>query len=231
MSTQAQILANQANSLHSSGPKTEEGKAISSKNNFRHGLTGPFVVLSWENREQYQTLERELLEEHKPITPTEQLIVEQMAQSCWLRKRALTLQHMCFHLDRPIADQPKDLALYLRYQTTHDRAFYKALNELQKLRAEKRKQEIGFVSQERKAAEETRRNRNDQRKQAHENRRDAEENRRQQLHQARVWLTEAQARRHDTETAIAELVKMPRSSQSNPSSGQLNDDSRVATAA
>ncbi len=44
MSTQAQILANQANSLHSSGPKTEEGKAISSKNNFRHGLTGPDVA-------------------------------------------------------------------------------------------------------------------------------------------------------------------------------------------
>ena len=138
-----------------------------------------------------------------------------MAQSHWLRKRAITLQDMCFRPDIPAADQPKDLALYLRYQTTHDRAFYKALHELQKLRAQKRREEIGFVSQERKAADEARRKLSDQRKEAHEKRREAEEIRRQEMHNARVWLAEAQARRHETETTIAELTKMPRSSQSN----------------
>ena len=47
-------------------------------------------------------------------------------------------------------------ALYLRYQTTHERAFYKALTELQKLRAERKKEQIGFESQKRALAVEIR---------------------------------------------------------------------------
>lgn len=211
MSTQAQILANQANSRHSTGPKSEAGKAVSSKNNLRHGLTGgPFVVFGWENQEEFGALKDELFAEHQPTTLTERMPVEDMAQSHWLRTRAIALQNMCFSRDLP-ADQPKELALYLRYQITHDRAFYKALNELQKLRAQKRRAENGFVSQERKAADEERRKLNDQRKEAHEKRRENEELRRQEMHNARVWLAEAQARRHETETSIAELTRLPQS--------------------
>jgi hypothetical protein len=47
-------------------------------------------------------------------------------------------------------------ALFMRYQTNQERAFYKALNELQKLRAERTKQEIGFESQKRLEAAEQR---------------------------------------------------------------------------
>ena len=42
MSTQAQIAANQKNSQNSTGPKSETGKAVSCRNNFRHGFTGAF---------------------------------------------------------------------------------------------------------------------------------------------------------------------------------------------
>jgi hypothetical protein len=46
--------------------------------------------------------------------------------------------------------------LYLRYQATYERAFHRSLNQLLKLRAEKRKEEIGFESQTRKRNEEAR---------------------------------------------------------------------------
>jgi hypothetical protein len=195
MSTRAQILANQANAQLSTGPRSEEGKAISSKNNLRHGLTGPFMVLAWEKKHEYEQLKADLFAEHQPTTLTEQMLVEDMAQSHWLRKRAITMQTLCFRPDKPDADQPKELLLYLRYQTTHDRAFYRALNELQKLRAQKRKEQIGFVSQERRQLEE-------QRKEAREKRRENEEIRRQEMHQARLSLTEAQAKRHETEASV-----------------------------
>jgi len=42
MTTEAQIRANQANAQHSTGPKTEEGKTISARNNLRVGLTGGY---------------------------------------------------------------------------------------------------------------------------------------------------------------------------------------------
>jgi hypothetical protein len=215
MSSQAQILANQANAQLSTGPTSPEGKAVSSKNNLRHGLTGPFMILAWESKEEYASFKAELFAEHQPATLTEEMLVEDMAQSHWLRKRAITLQTLCFRTDVPAADQPKELALYLRYQTTHDRAFYKALNQLLKLRSDKKKAEIGFVSQERKAAEEARRKLSEERKQAQEKRHEAQEIRKQEMHQARLWLTEAQAERHETEKRIAELVKLPLASQAN----------------
>jgi hypothetical protein len=151
MSTQAQIAANQANAQLSTGPKTDETKAISSRNHLSHGLTyrggGMFVLLAWESPEEYAQLILDLKSEHLPMTHTEMILVERMAQHHWLRNRAQIYQSRCFREDRSVDE--KQLALYLRYQTTHERAFHKCLNDLLKLRAEKRKQQIGFESQKR----------------------------------------------------------------------------------
>jgi hypothetical protein len=51
----------------------------------------------------------------------------------------------------------KTIANYARYQAQHDRLFQRALHDLLKLRAERRKAEIGFESQKRAQAQETRR--------------------------------------------------------------------------
>jgi hypothetical protein len=151
MSTQAQIAANQANAELSTGPKTEEGKAASSRNHTSHGLTYKgvaFFLLPWENAEEYDWLVIDLKSEYRPKSATETILVERMAQHHWLRNRAELLQTHCFD-DAGGLDE-KRLALFLRYQTTHERAFHKCLNDLLKLRAEKRKQEIGFESQKQK---------------------------------------------------------------------------------
>ncbi len=182
MSTHAQIAANQANAQHSTGPRTPEGRASSSRNNFRVGLTGDnFNVLDWERQEEFDQLLNDLRAEHKPATRTENLLVEKMAQCYWLSQRATFLQKMCLDSELPLVrpTEEKVFALYMRYQTTHDRAFHKSLNELLKLRAEKRKAEIGFESQKQKAEQEARKQ--------------ANENRKQELHKSRVWLAEAKA--------------------------------------
>jgi len=218
MSTVAQIAANQANSQLSTGPRTPAGRAVAAQNNFRHGLTGPFLILGWEKEEEFKSLELDLVSEHNPLTPTERILVRDMAQSHWLRQRAIILQNQCLNQQIPTADQPMELALYLRYQSTHNRAFYKALGELQKLRQQKTKAEIGFVSQKRReeqeAMKETQRKAQQARREAHEKRQEAAAHRAEELHQARVWLVETQARRHETETTIAKVLKMPRTAQS-----------------
>jgi hypothetical protein len=179
MSTPAQIAANQANAQHSSGPKTGEGKAASSVNNLRHGLAGEFTVLAWERQEEYHALLAGLRSEHNPVSPTETVLVEETAKAIWLGKRALTLQDLALNAEVPMCDEPKQLALYLRYQTTHDRAFHKSLSDLLRLRAEKRKTEIGFESQKRKEADELRKQ--------------ATEKRKQDVHKWKVLLAEAEA--------------------------------------
>jgi hypothetical protein len=163
MSTAAQIAANQANSQLSSGPTSAEGKAASARNNTRHGLaptvtaTNDFVVMPNESQCEFEARLDELRSEHQPATASEHLLVNGMAQHAWLRRRAQTLQHeRCFGSRGSEIDDQKSFALYLRYEITHERGFHKCLNDLLKLRAEKRKQEIGFESQQRKNAEEQR---------------------------------------------------------------------------
>ncbi|MBV9155549.1 MAG: hypothetical protein JO097_04760, partial [Acidobacteriaceae bacterium] len=54
MSTHAQIQANRANGQLSTGPKTPEGKAKSSLNAVKTGLTGRTVLLPSDDAEAYQ---------------------------------------------------------------------------------------------------------------------------------------------------------------------------------
>jgi hypothetical protein len=152
----AQLAANRANAQLSTGPKTETGRASSSQNRTTHGLArhnGAFALLSTEDPNGFEALKAALAEEHRPTTETESILINAMAESHWLANRAQTLQNTCIDPQTgQITDAPL-FSLYLRYQTTHTRAFHKCLNDLLKLRSEARKAENGFEAQNRKTDE------------------------------------------------------------------------------
>jgi hypothetical protein len=75
MSTESQIRANRENSQHSTGPNTEAGKAASSMNNFRHGLSGALALLEFGSPAEYDQLLVGLQSEHPPSTTTEAILV------------------------------------------------------------------------------------------------------------------------------------------------------------
>ncbi len=144
----AQLAANRTNAQFSTGPNTEAGKAASSRNSRSHGLSGKnFVVLAWETQEDYDQLLADLHAEYKPSSPTERLLVDSLAQHRWLSDRATTLQELCFDGTRPGECADQLLSVYLRYQTHHERAFHKCLNQLIAIRRERQKEHDGFVSQ------------------------------------------------------------------------------------
>ncbi len=150
MSSERQQAANRANAQHSTGPLTPAGKAISSQNNRKLGLTSLiFEVLPSESQADFDAYASDLYAELNPQTLIERTLVLKMAQHYWLGQRAVRAQNMCFHLDFGPAVENKSLmqqlALYMRYQAHHDRAFHKCLAELQKLQNEKRKEEIHTI--------------------------------------------------------------------------------------
>ena len=112
------------------GPTSPEGKAISSGNSLKHGLASGRVIIPGEDPAEFEALLSDLVQQHAPANETESLLVQQMAQSWWLMQRAIRIQNEAFTETR--VDTHK-LALFLRYQTTHERAFYRALNTLLKL--------------------------------------------------------------------------------------------------
>ncbi len=79
MATQAQIEANQKNSLSSTGPRTPEGKDASRRNSCKHGLAGSGGVVAPEDRAKVEARALALREEFQPETEFERSLVEQMA--------------------------------------------------------------------------------------------------------------------------------------------------------
>jgi hypothetical protein len=118
----------------STGPRTEAGKAASSRNAVKHNLCSK--RLTGSDLEEFNAIRARLEDEWESQTETECLLLDQMALGQWRMDRALSLEMNAFdeeHVDQQL------LALALRYRTTAERSFYKALAELQRLRSNMRK--------------------------------------------------------------------------------------------
>ncbi len=66
------------------------GYEISRFNAVKHGILSKYTVLPWEDRSEYDALHADFVEEHCPVGPTEEHLVEELAGIVW-RKRRLRL--------------------------------------------------------------------------------------------------------------------------------------------
>ena len=155
--SETQLAANRANAELSTGPTSEAGKAISSRNHTIHGLTSVadsnFKVLPDEDQSAFDHMFAKFHKEWNATTATEEELVTRLAVHSWLQARALRLQHQILaEVGEEIAVQErKDFALYMRYHTTHSRGFSKALSELMRLRNFHLRQETAAAVAERRA--------------------------------------------------------------------------------
>ena len=122
---------NRANSLHSTGPRTEAGKQRTRLNALRHGLTGHTIVLPAEDHAAYQRHSQSLLDECQPKGAIETQLVQSLVDTSWQLNRAASIETNLFSLgiteleDRIRASHPEAeaaLALALAYRE-HNRAF------------------------------------------------------------------------------------------------------------
>ena len=83
MASKKQIEANRRNAKKSTGPKTEEGKAKSSMNALKHGLTSQKVWLNEEEERDFKSFRLGLLDELEPIGSLETQFVCRIAAQMW----------------------------------------------------------------------------------------------------------------------------------------------------
>jgi len=161
MSTR-QLEANRRNAAKSTGPKTQAGKASSSRNACTHGFTATTVVLSTEDGSLFEQLRQELHAELCPVGLIETDLVDEIAAARWrqrrcatfetvqlnhkIRERAADFGNKILSLDKEtqaatafktIADFSKGLRDASLYECRHRRIYEKAMKELaarQKLR-------------------------------------------------------------------------------------------------
>ena len=160
MSTPKQIAASRANGARSKGPVTPQGKLNSSRNSTRHGLFAQTIVLEDEKEQEFFALLNELLDEHKPATPTETIMVEAIAAARWRQDRIWGMQKVAF--DHDVSSSPATSAtpplravlslhsspekvrtheLLLRYDIAFDRQISRALLRLQQLQDRNKRSE------------------------------------------------------------------------------------------
>jgi hypothetical protein len=99
-----------------------------------------------EMAEDFRVLLEDLREEHHPEGPTEDILVFKMAESVFFADRAAVFLAERLEFN-DTEDESKQLAFFLRYHSTADRAFSRHLRDLRKLQKERQNQEIGFVPQ------------------------------------------------------------------------------------
>ena len=96
MSTKAQINANQQNAQKSTGPQTDEGKAVVSQNAVKHGLFAAEAVISVEDPADYELYRDKYLAELLPVGMVESMLAERIVSLSWRLQRAERIQNEVF---------------------------------------------------------------------------------------------------------------------------------------
>jgi len=97
MTSERQKAANQANALHSTGPKTQEGKAAVRFNAFRHGLLARDVVLPGEDADGFEDLWNQVRADLSPVGPIEEFLVDRVVNAMWRLRRLGRAETALYH--------------------------------------------------------------------------------------------------------------------------------------
>jgi hypothetical protein len=147
----ARAAASRKNGARSRGPKTPAGKARASRNALKHGLRSEnWVVLPTEDWDEFEKLERALVDELAPQGPLQSVLARRVARAAWRLMRADRLE--CEVFAERWRNCPRDggigLALIrdgnstrsietlMRYRGAAQTELLRSLRELKALRAE-----------------------------------------------------------------------------------------------
>jgi hypothetical protein len=118
---EARLVANRANAALSTGPTSAEGKAVSSQNALKTGLTGKTVLLPTDDPATFEKHVAAYFAEYQPEGLRECEIVQSLAETRWrlnrIFSRIFSLETAIF-AQMPQDDQPAptQLEIYLKYE-------------------------------------------------------------------------------------------------------------------
>lgn len=91
-----QLAANRHNAQKSTGPKTPEGKAVSSRNALKHGIRSAELVIASprfkENPEHYRRIYDSFMEEFKPTSHIQKCLATEIVNAIWRSRRVARVE-------------------------------------------------------------------------------------------------------------------------------------------
>jgi hypothetical protein len=148
MSSNLQIAANRRNAKKSTGPRSIEGKAISSQNSLKTGIYAESAIIQGESANDLQALTDEYYARFQPSTPERRALVDTLVNDEWLLRRFRRIEAAMFArrlepLDSSYCDETernsgdayiglcKTLWYLQRRITETERSFHSALKALE----------------------------------------------------------------------------------------------------
>jgi hypothetical protein len=168
MATEAQMNANRENAKKSTGPRTPEGKNISSRNSLVHGMTsGKFLPPDGDPEEYFQLLDQ-FRDRFKPFDEPEATLVERMVAAEFKMRSVRYMDAGIFHYELKTNPMPQHFSedertnplawafqcdsaghnsftKLIRYEGFLQRDFSRSLRDLFKMQDERRAREAEAV--------------------------------------------------------------------------------------
>jgi hypothetical protein len=92
VSSPAQITANRANAQFSTGPRSVEGKAATSRNSLKFGVHAQSMLIPGEDPEELATLTADYHRDLQPQGAVETALVETLIRCDWMRRRLYRIE-------------------------------------------------------------------------------------------------------------------------------------------
>jgi hypothetical protein len=132
------------------GPKTDTGKAISSRNSLRHGCCSDSLILKTENSQHYKSLEATWFKAYSPKDEAETHLVQELANADWFSQRATRsvneVEAQLFETEPNqlnwTEQQHRSLGRFLRYQTTRANNLKRARKAVEEFRASRTREKL-----------------------------------------------------------------------------------------
>jgi len=119
--TEKQVAANQANAKHSTGPRTERGKQVSSQNGFKHGfyaqLQPEVMAVLHEDPIEKARILTGLNKSYEPENPAQQMVVDDIFDLRWERVQMVRSRGAKMGLAVKGVERHRD---YMHLQINHD---------------------------------------------------------------------------------------------------------------
>ena len=87
MTSKKKAAANRANSLQSTGPRTQIGQGKVSQNAIKHGLRGRFHLVAGEDRAEFEEFNRSLHDQLAPCGALDEALAERIIGALWRLRR------------------------------------------------------------------------------------------------------------------------------------------------
>ncbi len=121
-----------------SGPKTEAGKSISSRNAVTHGLRAKKIenAVTPALRHQYDTLRRQYLDDYRPSGAIENTLFDMLVFAAWQLYKIRDME-LFTDLDLGMPGSFGRSEKLARYRGSHERLFFRSLNQLKQIQQER----------------------------------------------------------------------------------------------